>query len=116
MAEKSRPNPSPSLSPSPQLTTPVDAPEGVCTGPYQPAPSTELPLQAGSYRIESELGHGGMGEVFRVHDPEFDRALAVKVLLAQHAGQPELERRFLEEAHITGRLQHPGIAPVHAIG
>src|SRR5262249_11731851 len=50
------------------------------------------------------------------HDPDFDRPLAVKVLAPQHGGRPDLERRFLEEAHLTGRLQHPGIAPVHAVG
>ena len=99
-------------------TTPDDAQQAARTGPYQPGEPTlgERPPEAGPYRIEGELGHGGMGVVFRGHDPEFDRTLAVKVLLGQHRDRPELERRFLEEARLTGRLQHPGIAPVHAIG
>src|SRR5262249_27862891 len=75
-----------------------------------------IPTEAGQYRIEGEIGHGGMGVVFRGHDPDFDRPLAVKVLAPQHGGRPDLERRFLEEARLTGRLQHPGIAPVHAVG
>ncbi len=50
-------------------------------------------MQAGAYRLEGEIGHGGMGVVFRGHDPDFGRSLAVKVLLSCHQGRPELERR-----------------------
>jgi WD40 repeat protein/Flp pilus assembly protein TadD len=102
----------------PRITVP-DARDSAHTAPYQAAPdqsAADLPREAGAYRIEGEIGHGGMGVVFRGHDPAFDRTLAVKVLRDCHRGQPELERRFLEEAHITGQLQHPGIAPVHAVG
>jgi Tfp pilus assembly protein PilF/serine/threonine protein kinase len=57
-----------------------------------------------------------MGAVWRADDPDLQRALAVKVLLANHAGRPDLEKRFLDEARLTGQLQHPGIPPVHEIG
>jgi tetratricopeptide (TPR) repeat protein/tRNA A-37 threonylcarbamoyl transferase component Bud32 len=68
------------------------------------------------YEILGEIGHGGMGGVLRVHDPDLDRDLAVKVLLDRHDERPEMERRFLEEARISGRLEHPGVPPVHELG
>jgi tetratricopeptide (TPR) repeat protein len=57
-----------------------------------------------------------MGEVLRGHDLHLGRDLAVKVLLPQHRDEPHLVQRFLAEARIHGRLQHPGIAPVHELG
>src|SRR5262249_25432903 len=72
--------------------------------------------QAGRYLLEGELGHGGMGVVYRAHAPDVHRSLAVKVLHTKHAGRPELAQRFLEEAQLTGQLQHPGVPPIHAIG
>jgi formylglycine-generating enzyme required for sulfatase activity len=62
-----------------------------------------------------ELGAGGMGVVYEVHDRELDRTLAMKVLRAGPAAARRA-RRFLAEARITGRLQHPGIVPVHELG
>jgi serine/threonine-protein kinase len=80
-------------------------------------PSTgELPARAGRYRIEGEVARGGMGCVLRAFDPDLERSLAVKALLSKHRGSPEAERRFLEEARITGQLQHPAIPPVHEVG
>src|SRR5262249_43996337 len=49
-------------------------------------------------------------------DEEVGRGVAVKVLRAEHRDRPELRRRFLEEGRITGRLQHPGVVPVYALG
>jgi tetratricopeptide (TPR) repeat protein len=63
-----------------------------------------------------EIGRGGMGAVFKGRDTELGRELAVKVLLGEHRGRPELVRRFLEEAQIAGQLQHPGVAPVYEMG
>jgi WD40 repeat protein len=57
-----------------------------------------------------------MGAVLRGHDPELGRDVAVKVLLEKHRGRPEMVRRFLEEVQISGQLQHPGVAPVYALG
>jgi serine/threonine-protein kinase len=79
-------------------------------------PGSTIPLQAGLYCVESEIGTGGMGEVYRVQDSDLNRSLAVKVLRREHRGQPDLETRFLEEAQILGQLQHPGIVPVHDVG
>jgi serine/threonine-protein kinase len=70
----------------------------------------------GNYELLDEVARGGMGVVLRARDPAFGRLLAVKVLLPLHRGEPELERRFLAEARLTGRLQHPGIPPAHELG
>jgi eukaryotic-like serine/threonine-protein kinase len=67
------------------------------------------------YALLGELGRGGIGLVLRGHDPRLGRDLALKVLLARHAQNPEMVDRFLEEAQINGQLQHPGIVPVHEL-
>jgi serine/threonine protein kinase/Tfp pilus assembly protein PilF len=71
-------------------------------------------LPGGRYQVLGEIARGGMGVVLRVIDTDIQRPLAVKVMRAGAA--PELQERFLEEARITGQLQHPGIPPVHEIG
>src|SRR5947209_12300654 len=83
-------------------------------GSLPPPAPVEVPAAAGRYHLLHEIGRGGMGTVWRAHDPDLNRPLAIKMLLA--AGRPDLERRFLEEAQVTGQLQHPGIPPVHEIG
>src|SRR5262249_712577 len=100
---------------SPPAPTPTGLPEGTPSPPQQLAPD-ELPRTAGRYQLEGEISHGGMGVVFRGHDPDFNRTLAIKILREDHAGKPDLESRFLEEAQLTGQLQHPGIPPAHEIG
>ncbi|MFE9796009.1 WD40 repeat domain-containing serine/threonine protein kinase [Streptomyces goshikiensis] len=70
---------------------------------------------AGRYRLDVRLGHGGMGEVWRAHDAELGRAVAVKVLLEFDASEEQLGR-FRREAAIGARLRHPGITVVHDIG
>jgi serine/threonine-protein kinase len=72
--------------------------------------------RAGRYRLEGEIARGGMGVVYRAFDLDVNRYLAVKVLRERCQGRPDLERRFLDEAQLTGQLQHPGIPPVHEIG
>jgi serine/threonine-protein kinase len=71
---------------------------------------------ADRYRMGDEIGHGGMGAVFRAHDSTLGREVAVKLLLERHQGRPDVERRFLEEARIGGQLQHPGVVPVYELG
>jgi tetratricopeptide (TPR) repeat protein/tRNA A-37 threonylcarbamoyl transferase component Bud32 len=88
----------------------------------QPGDATDpAPAEAGlsalpGYEILGELGRGGMGVVLHGRDPDLCRDLAVKVLHPDHQGDPDLLRRFLEEAQIAGQLQHPGVAPVYARG
>src|SRR5882724_10211312 len=76
----------------------------------------DVPASVGGYRVEAEIGHGGMGVVYRVLDAQLNRALAVKVLLAAHQDNAELRQRFLEEAQIMGQLQHPGVPAIHGLG
>jgi serine/threonine-protein kinase len=68
------------------------------------------------YEIREELGRGGMGVVLVCRDNPLGRDLAIKVLRPEHRGDPVAEQRFLEEAQITGQLQHPGVVPVHQVG
>jgi serine/threonine-protein kinase len=97
-------------------TVVLPAATGPASGEPGPAEVPDMPRQAGRYRIEAEVARGGMGCVLRAHDPDLERPLAVKVLLGKHRGNAHLERRFLEEARLTGQLQHPAIPPVHEVG
>jgi eukaryotic-like serine/threonine-protein kinase len=63
-----------------------------------------------------EIARGGMGAVLKGRDPDLGRDLAVKVLLEAHKENPDLVRRFVEEAQIGGQLQHPGIVPIYELG
>ncbi len=89
-----------------------DEPEAVVVRPSSP----ERPDDAGRYQIAGEIGHGGMGAVFKGRDPDLGRDLATKVLLEKWHADPDIGRRFIEEAQIGGQLQHPGIVPVYELG
>lgn len=62
------------------------------------------------------LGEGGAGVVRRVRDPVLDRSLALKILRSEREADPEALARFLREARLMARLQHPGVVPVSALG
>ena len=68
------------------------------------------------FRVLRPHATGNLGEVFVAHDAELHREVALKQILAGHANDPESRRRFLVEAEITGRLEHPGIVPVYSLG
>ncbi|MEV0300773.1 serine/threonine-protein kinase [Streptomyces prasinus] len=72
----------------------------------------------GPYELTRELGRGGMGVVWAAYDQVKGREVAVKLLAGgSRAGEPTtLERRFLREASLTRRLEHPGIPAVHDHG
>jgi serine/threonine protein kinase len=57
-----------------------------------------------------------MGAVLKGRDTDLGRDIAVKVLLETHQGRTELVQRFVEEAQISGQLQHPGVVPVYELG
>ncbi len=68
------------------------------------------------YRLERELGRGGMGVVYLATDTTLDRRVAIKVVHPDLAAHPSIARRFLAEARTIARLRHPGIVTVHAAG
>lgn len=70
----------------------------------------------GPYRILSVLGHGGMGVVFRTHDPALDRVVALKAMLPSMAAVPTAKERFLREAKAAAALKHPHIVTVFQVG
>ncbi len=72
--------------------------------------------RAGPLQLLGEIARGGMGAILKGRDADLGRDLAVKVLLERHREQPEMLRRFVEEAQIGGQLQHPGIVPVYELG
>jgi serine/threonine-protein kinase len=68
------------------------------------------------YRLERELGRGGMGVVFLATDTTLDRRVAIKVVHPELAPHESITRRFLTEARTIARLRHPNIVAVHAAG
>jgi len=70
----------------------------------------------GPYEIQSPLGAGGMGEVYRARDPRLDREVAIKVLPARLASDPSLKQRLEREARAVSKLSHPHICTLHDIG
>jgi eukaryotic-like serine/threonine-protein kinase len=67
------------------------------------------------YRVTSRLGAGGMGEVFVAEDQKLHRAVALKILPAAFASDPERRQRFEREARIVGALNHPNIVTLHSV-
>ena len=76
------------------------------------APGTSL----GPYQIESPLGAGGMGEVYKARDTRLDRTVAIKVLPEHVAADPDLKQRFEREAKTISSLNHPHICTLYDIG
>lgn len=72
--------------------------------------------QVGRYLIQSRLGRGGMATVYKAHDPQINRSVAIKFLHASLAEDAEFHARFLREARAAGGLSHPNIVVVHDVG
>jgi eukaryotic-like serine/threonine-protein kinase len=75
------------------------------------APGTKL----GSYEVESPLGVGGMGEVYRARDSKLKRGVALKVLPELFANDGQRMLRFEREAEVLASLNHPNIAHIHGV-
>ncbi|TMQ05643.1 MAG: serine/threonine protein kinase, partial [Deltaproteobacteria bacterium] len=88
------------------------------TGAEEPdtrPPRAAPPVLAGRYRLGRRIGKGGMGEVIAARDEQVGRDVAIKRMRAASPGDRAI-RRFLREASIQGRLEHPAIVPVHELG
>jgi tetratricopeptide (TPR) repeat protein len=97
--------------------TPTTADPAATTGSaVAAAPAASVTALAGRYLLGAELARGGMGIVYRATDTVLEREVALKVLQHQYAPDSGMVRRFAVEACIAGRLQHPGIPPVHDLG
>jgi len=73
-------------------------------------------LQLGPWRLEAELGRGGMGAVWRATDATIRREVALKVLLDLASHAPDARARFLREGQLGARVDHPGIVRIYAVG
>ena len=74
-----------------------------------------MPRQVGPYRIESRLGAGGMGVVYRAYDDRLKRPLAIKQILADKAEDATSRERFRREAQAAASLSHPSIVQIYDI-
>ncbi len=85
--------------------------------PSRPRDPLSLPLllaadvSLGRYRLLQRIGAGGMGEVWKAHDANLDRVVAIKLVQGK-AGDPTTHARFQREAHALSRLSHPGVATI----
>ncbi|HEX2172421.1 MAG TPA: protein kinase, partial [Dehalococcoidia bacterium] len=70
----------------------------------------------GRYRIEREIGSGGMARVFRAADLMLGRTVAIKMLREPFADDPDFLQRFRQEARAAGSLSHPNIVTVYDVG
>ncbi len=69
----------------------------------------------GGYALVEVLGEGGMGVVWKAHDPNLDREIAIKVL-KRHDAHPSLRKRLLREGRAMARLKHPNVLTVYEVG
>jgi serine/threonine-protein kinase len=88
---------------------------GAPTAPSAP-PGRPLPSNSrGRYTLTRLHAHGAIGQVWLAHDPDLGRDVALKELRPERHDNAQARARFLEEARITGQLEHPGIVPVHEL-
>jgi eukaryotic-like serine/threonine-protein kinase len=81
----------------------------------EPAQSSLIDRQLGSYQIRAKIGEGGMGEVYRAFDTKLGRDVAIKILPATFARDAERLARFRREARVLASLNHPHIATIYGM-
>jgi eukaryotic-like serine/threonine-protein kinase len=70
----------------------------------------------GPYEIQSPLGAGGMGEVYRARDTRLDRTVAIKILPAAFSADADRLNRFEHEARLLSTVNHPNLLAIHDVG
>ncbi|MFE9097395.1 serine/threonine-protein kinase [Streptomyces sp. NPDC007264] len=86
------------------------APDG---GPFPGTPSEPVGRRIAGYRIEDEIGRGGMAVVYRARDLRLDRTVALKLLAPQLTRNDTFRRRFTHESRAAAAIDHPNIVPVY---
>ncbi|MBI1853294.1 MAG: protein kinase [Planctomycetes bacterium] len=74
------------------------------------------PRSLGKYEIRELIGRGSMGRVYRAFQPDLQRDVAIKILVAGEHASEETLRRFQREARLAAQLHHPGIVQIHDVG
>lgn len=106
------------------MTTP-NGPEPAPDAPADAAPFTGLPVgrdsgllgkQVAGYLVEDEIGRGGMAVVYRAHDLNLDRTVALKLLAPELARDDTFRKRFSHESRVAAAIDHPHIVPVFEAG
>jgi serine/threonine-protein kinase len=86
------------------------------TRPYAGRPSDLIGRQIAGYRVESEIGRGGMAVVYRAKDLRLDRTVALKLLAPELARNDTFRLRFTHESRVAAAIDHPHIVPVFEAG
>jgi serine/threonine protein kinase len=79
-------------------------------------PDALIAKEFAGYRIDSRVGRGGMGVVYRATDLSLERTVALKVLAEDLAKEPGFQRRFVGESKLAASLDHPNVIPIYAAG
>ena len=82
----------------------------------QPSASLEDSLRSRTYELGQEVAHGGMGAILSARDTNIHRTVAMKVMRGNQDFDEDRKQRFVQEAQLTGQLEHPNIVPVHELG
>jgi hypothetical protein len=95
----------------------ASAASSVATGPGGPrGEDNALPPHLGRYRVTARLGAGAFGVVYKAHDDDLERDVAIKVPHRRHIATAADVEAYLAEARMLATLDHPGIVPVHDVG
>jgi serine/threonine protein kinase len=89
-----------------------------CAGPAQTVPELPMPLpeRFEYFRVETELGRGGMGTVNLALDTRLNRQVAIKTLRDDLSRDPRYKERFLREGRAAAAVDHPNVVPIHYVG